>query len=70
MNGGWRAWRKGTALHYRKNCLPLNVNRQAGEDGVCGGRFLFLSALSGERFQKAGNVQGESLCWPFGMNGR
>jgi hypothetical protein len=38
MNGGWRAWRKGTALHYRKNCLPLNVNRQAGEDGVYGGR--------------------------------
>ena len=40
MNGGWRAWRKGTALHYRKNCLPLNVNRQAGEDGVCGGRIF------------------------------
>ena len=39
MNGGWRAWRKGTALHYRKNCLPLNVNRQAGEDGVCGEDF-------------------------------
>ena len=38
MNGGWRAWRKGTALHYRKNCLPFNVNKQAGEDGVCGGR--------------------------------
>ena len=38
MNGGWRAWRKGTALHYRKNCLPLNVNRQAGENGVCGGK--------------------------------
>ena len=38
MNGGWRAWRKGTALHYRKNCLLLNVNSQAGEDGVYGGR--------------------------------
>ena len=38
MNGGWRAWRKGTALHYRKNCLPFNVNKQPGEDGVCGGR--------------------------------